>query len=92
MDPQDLLMTPNGDRSDVHLTFYVAAYLPGDRLQPYPPLPVNLNLTAEQLAKMSRDGMRLGHDVLVVETVRKIRLLVVDRFGKFAGTVTIPIV
>jgi VWFA-related protein len=91
MDPQDLLMTPRGDLSDVHLTFYVAAFLPGDRLQPYPPLPVDLHLTAEQREKMSRDGMRLGHDVLVVETIRKIRLLVFDRFGQFAGTVTIPI-
>jgi len=44
-----------------------------------------------QRDKMSRGGMRLGHDVLVVETIRKIRLLVLDRFGKFAGTVTIPI-
>ena len=49
-------------------------------------------LTAEQREKMSRDGMRLGHDVVVGETVRKIRLLVLDRAGQTAGTVTIPIV
>jgi VWFA-related protein len=91
IDTQDLLIVPRGDRFAAQLTFYVAAYLPGNQLQSYAPLPVNLNLTAEQHDKMSRDGMHLGHDVTLPENARTVRLLVVDRAANTAGTVTIPI-
>jgi hypothetical protein len=91
LDPQDLLLIPQNDRFAAQLSLYVVAYLPDNRLQTYEPVPVNLNLTAEQLEKMSRDGIHLGDDVLVAENVHKIRLLVVDRAANLAATVTIPV-
>ena len=91
LDPKELLLIPQNDRFAAQLSLYVVAYLPDNKLQIYEPTPVNLNLTAEQLEKMSRDGMHLGNDVLVAENVRKIRLLVVDRAANVVGTVTIPV-
>lgn len=91
LDPADLLLTQQNDRFTGQLSLYVVAYLPDNRMQTYEPIPVNLNLTAEQRDKMMRDGMHLGDDVLVAENVRRIRLLVVDRAANVAGTVTIPV-
>lgn len=89
---QDLLLTQRGDRFAGQLGSYVAAYLPDSRLQEYPALPINLNLTSEQHDKMSHDGIHLGQDVLVPDGVKKIRLLLVDRMANTAGTVTIPVI
>ena len=91
LDPKELLLIPQNDRFAAQLSLYVAAYLPDNKLQTYEPTPVNLNLTAEQVEKMSREGMHLGNDVLVAENVRKIRLLVLDRTANTAATVTIPV-
>ena len=91
LDPQELMLTSANDKVTGQLSLQVAAFLPDNKLQVYDPIPVNLNLTAEQVAKMTRDGMHLGNDVLIPEGVRKIRLLVVDRANKNAATVTIPI-
>ena len=91
VDLPDLLLTAQGDRFAGQLTSYVAAYLPDNRLQEYAPLPIYLNLTAEQREKMSHDGIHLGQDVTVVDAVKKIRLLLVDKVANTAGTVTIPV-
>jgi VWFA-related protein len=91
LDPRDLLLIPQNDRFAAQLSIYVVAYLPDNRLQSYEPIPVNLNLTAEQREKTIRDGMHLGNDVLVAENVRKIRVLVVDRAANLSATVTIPV-
>lgn len=91
VETQDLLVTPRGDRFSGQLASYVAAYLPENRLQEYPVLPINLNLTAEQREKMSRDGIHLGQDVTIAEGVHKIRLLMMDRVANTVGTVTIPV-
>ncbi len=91
LDPRDLQLTPQGESSALKLMLYVAAYLPDDRIQPYQPTPVNAALTPDQLAKMTRDGIHLGNDVLIPDGVRKIRLLVVDPAANRAGTVTIPV-
>jgi hypothetical protein len=88
LDPQDLLLIPRNEGFAAQLSLYVAAYLPDNRFETYEPTPVNLTLTAEQLAKMSREGMHLGNDVLVAENVRKLRLLVVDRAANLAATVS----
>jgi hypothetical protein len=91
IDVQDLLLAKQDDRSAGKLVSYVAAYLPDNRVQEYPALPVNLALTAEQYAKMSKDGIHLGQDVMVPEGVKKIRLLLLDQTAGTAGTVTIPV-
>jgi hypothetical protein len=91
LDPRDLQITPQGEGVALKLMLYVAAYLPDDRIQPYAPTPVNATLTPDQLAKMTRDGIHLGNDVLIPDGVRKIRLLVVDPVANRVGTVTIPV-
>jgi hypothetical protein len=91
LDPRDLQLTPQGEGSALKLMLYVAAYLPDDRIQPYAPTPVNATLSPDQLAKMTRDGIHLGNDVLIPEGVRRIRLLVVDPVANRVGTVTIPV-
>jgi VWFA-related protein len=91
METRDLLVTQRGDHFTAQLASYVAAYLPDNRLQEYPVLPINLNLTAEQYGKVSRDGIHLGQDVTVSENVHKLRLLVVDRAANLAGTLTIAL-
>ena len=91
IDTQDLLLIPRADRFAAQLTVSVVAYLPENRMQSYDPLPVNAALTAEQRDKMSRDGLHMGHDVVLPEGVRKIRLLVEDRAANTVGSVTIPV-
>lgn len=91
IDTQDLLIVPEKDRFTADLVVSVTAYLPDNRLQNYPPLPVHLNLTAEQKDKIARDGMHLGQDVTIPEGVKKIRLLVTDKAANTAGTVTIAV-
>jgi hypothetical protein len=87
LDPKDLLLIPQNDRFHAQLSLHVVAYLADNRLQTYEPTPVNLTLTADQVAKMSRDGMHLGNDLLVADDVRKFRLLVMDRASNLVGTV-----
>ena len=60
-------------------------------MQPYAPTPVNATLNPDQLAKMTRDGIHLGNDVLIPDGVHKIRLLVVDSAADRVGTVTIAV-
>jgi len=91
LETQDLLLTPRADRFAGQLASYVVAYLPENRLQEYPVLPINLNLTAEQREKMSRDGIHLGQDVTIAENVHKLRLLMVDHVANTVGSVTIPV-
>uniref|UniRef100_Q01WU3 VWFA-related domain-containing protein n=1 Tax=Solibacter usitatus (strain Ellin6076) TaxID=234267 RepID=Q01WU3_SOLUE len=91
LETQDLLLTQRGDRFAGQLASYVVAYLPDNRLQEYPVLPINLNLTTEQREKMSRDGIHLGQDVTLAENVHQLRLLVVDKVANTAGTLTIPV-
>jgi VWFA-related protein len=91
IDTQDLLLTPRNGTFAAQLTFTVAAFLPDNKMQNYDPLPVNLNLTQEQVGKMKRDGMHLGHDVTLPDGVKKVRLLVEDRASGLAGIVTIPV-
>jgi VWFA-related protein len=91
IDTQDLLLTPKAGAFAAQLVFSVVAFLPDNKMQNYDPLPVNLNLSPEQVEKMKRDGMHLGHDVTLPEGVKKVRLLVEDRAAGLAGTVTIPV-
>jgi VWFA-related protein len=91
IDTQDLLLAPRSGAFAAQLIFSVVAFLPDNKMQSYDPLPVNLNLTPEQVEKMKRDGMHLGHDVTLPEGVKKVRLLVEDRAAGLAGTVTIPV-
>ena len=98
VDPRDLLLGQQDDKTTAQFTFYFAAYLPGAKpeagakLQTYDAIPVNLSLTQPQRDKVMRDGLRLGNDLTVPESATRLRVVIVDRASGAAASLTIPLV
>ncbi len=98
VDPQDLLLTQQDDKTIAQFTFYFAAYLSAgkpqdnDKLQTYDAIPVNLSLTAPQRDKVLRDGLRLGNDLTVPDAATRLRVVILDRASGATASVTIPLV
>jgi hypothetical protein len=90
IDAQDLVLGRQDDKTLAELTLYFAAYLPGDHIQTYDPIPVHLSLAAPQLETVMRNGLRLGNDLTVPEAATKLRIVLVDRAGA-AASVTLPL-
>ncbi|HZY60106.1 MAG TPA: VWA domain-containing protein, partial [Candidatus Binataceae bacterium] len=91
IDANDLQLAPQADRFAGQLTLMFGGYLADGKLQSYPPMPVNLNLTAEQRDRGARDGLKLGNDLTVDPAAGKVRLVVTDRGSNTSATLTIPI-
>jgi VWFA-related protein len=54
-------------------------------------LPVNIDLSEEEYAKAMTGGVEFMQQAGLDETIRQVRLVVLDRNSSLAGTVTIPI-
>jgi hypothetical protein len=55
-------------------------------------VPENLDLNEEEHAKVMTDGIDIVQQALLDDSIRQVRLAVVDRTSNLAGTVTMPVV
>ena len=92
IDPADLLLRQEQDRRTGKVSLLFAAYGAAGLKQPGSTIPINIKLTAEQYETAIRDGIEFHQAIHFDETVRKVRVVVVDGEVGSAGSVTIPIV
>jgi hypothetical protein len=59
--------------------------------QSSPPIPRDVNLTPEQYETATRDGIAFRQAIATGETIRRVRVIVIDRELGTVGSVTVPV-
>jgi len=90
IDPSDVRILQQGERNVAHLGLQVAAYSGDGEPERSVVAPMDLNLSAEELANVRRDGIAWSQDIRLGEKVDRVRFLVFDRESHAVGTLTIP--
>jgi len=87
----DVRIAQQGDRYTGHLGLQVAAYSADGSAERAPVNPMDLNWTADELAKARRDGIEWVQDLNLGDKVQRVRFLVFDRESHAIGTLTVPV-
>jgi len=90
IDPADLLLRQAGDHRTGRVSVLFAVYGAEGSGQSNP-IPVDLNLTAQQYETAMHGGLEMHQTMPIGATVQRARVIVVDRDLGAAGSVTIPI-
>lgn len=91
IDAQDIVLVHEGDWYNGDLRLAVVGYVPGDRAQYGPVIPLELHYSAEDRDRALQQGIVFDRNVTLVEGMRSVRLIVFDRSSNAIGSVTIPV-
>jgi VWFA-related protein len=91
IDPSDVRIAQQGERSVAHLDLQVVAYSGNGAGERSAADAVNLNWSAEELADVRRYGILLSKDIQLGDNVERVRFLVFDRDSHAIGTLTFPV-
>jgi VWFA-related protein len=91
IEPSDLRLTREGDRYTARLALQLAGFLADGKAERLRVVPLDVDLSAEEHAKAAGNGLLFTRDVLLGETVKRMRLVVFDRGTHAVGSLTIPL-
>jgi hypothetical protein len=87
----DLLLRQTNGRWVGNAAVMFVSYDQGEPSQSSKPIPLNINLSAEQYAAASGHAITFRQAVPIAATARKVRAIVVDPERSVVGSVTIPL-
>jgi hypothetical protein len=92
VDGPDVLFLRDSSGYHGRLATALVEYAPDGRLEQIPVgEPINLDMSEEDYAKAMTGGIELTRQAAIDDTVRQVRVIVLDRNSDLAGTVTMPI-
>jgi VWFA-related protein len=92
VDGPDVLFLKDATGYHARLATGLVEYGPDGRVGAIPAdVPVNLDISEEDYAKALTSGIEITRQAGLDETIRQVRLVVLDRNSGLAGTVTMPI-
>ena len=90
IDPSDVRISREGDRFTAHLALQLAGFMPDGKTERLRVTPLDVVLSSEEHGKVLKDGISFTRDVLLGDTVQRVRLVVFDRVAHAVGSLTIP--
>lgn len=91
IDPADVRIAQAGDRYTGHLALQIAGYSGDGQNERSKVIPLDLSLTADERAKVLKEGIVFAQDIAMGAGIARVRFVVFDREAHGVGTLTIPV-
>jgi VWFA-related protein len=92
IDAADLGMVEQDGRWVARLSFQLAGFLRDGRMERLRVIPADLTMTAAGRDRALREGISFTRDILLGDSVQKVRLAAFDRMAHAVGALTVPVV
>jgi hypothetical protein len=90
IDPTDILLHQQGDHFEGALTFVIGDFGASGPTSEPTVLNFNLNLKREQRDAVMKDGIPISQDHAVNDSVRKVRIIILDQGTNAVGSLILP--